>query len=256
MNRHHAPAKRRQEDGDNFASAPCALLSPSFPPPLPAVPDYLEKHYWWAYLHPNAVRFFDRPWIINLILLGNYRRLARAARLELGDTTDQRLLQVACAYGELTPCIVAELQGKASLDVVDVAQIQLDNLQRKLPADAPVRLWREDSTALGFSDGSFDQTLLFFLLHEQPEEARRKTLAEALRVTRPGGKLVMVDFHSPSRLNPARYFMNVVLKLLEPFARDLWRHAIRDYLPAAFRQHPIRQRTCFGGLYQILSIDV
>ncbi|RIX45015.1 MAG: class I SAM-dependent methyltransferase [Rhodocyclales bacterium GT-UBC] len=256
MNHPANTTKRRQEDGGNFAASPCALLSPTARESQPVLPDYLEKHYWWAYLHPNAVRFFDRPWIINLILLGNYRRLARAARVELGDTTDQSLLQVACAYGELTPRIVAELRGKATLDVIDIAQIQLDNLRRKLPADAPVRLWRQDSTALGFHTASFDQTLLFFLLHEQPEEARRETLAEALRVTRPGGKLVIVDFHSPSRLNPARYFMNVVLKLLEPFARDLWRHEIRDYLPAAYRQHRIRQRTCFGGLYQILSIDV
>ena len=36
------------------------------PPVL--VPDYLEKTYWWAYTHPNAVRVFERQWLVNLIL--------------------------------------------------------------------------------------------------------------------------------------------------------------------------------------------
>jgi len=34
----------------------------------PAIPDYLEKVYWWAYLRPGAVRFFERQWLVNLIL--------------------------------------------------------------------------------------------------------------------------------------------------------------------------------------------
>jgi hypothetical protein len=32
------------------------------------VPDYLTEHYWWAYIHPKAVRFFERQWLVNLIL--------------------------------------------------------------------------------------------------------------------------------------------------------------------------------------------
>jgi len=219
------------------------------------VPWYLSKFYWWAYLHPNAVRLFDRPWIINLILLGNYRRLGNAALAALGSVKDERLLQVACVYGDLTPQLVGKLEGRASLDVVDGAQIQLDNLQRKLPAGKPVRLQRESATSLGFADGYFDKTLLFFLLHEQPEDVRRATLAEALRVTRPGGKLVIVDYHGPRRFNPVRYFMTAVLKTLEPFAMDLWRNEVVDYLPAHAKSLPIAKRTCFADLYQVVYIE-
>jgi hypothetical protein len=39
-----------------------------------AVPDYLERVYWWAYVHPNAVRLFERQWLVNLILWGNFAR--------------------------------------------------------------------------------------------------------------------------------------------------------------------------------------
>ncbi len=219
------------------------------------VPWYLRKFYWWAYLHPNAVRFFDRPWMINLILLGNYRRLGQAALAELGNVRDERLLQVACVYGDLTPQLAGRLEGNASLDVVDIAQIQLDNLQSKLPAGLPVHLRRENATHLGYADDHFDKTLLFFLLHEQPADVRRATLAEALRVTRPGGKLVIVDYHGPRRLNPVRYFMTAVLKTLEPFAMELWRNEIADYLPTQARSLPMGKRTCFADLYQIVCIE-
>jgi hypothetical protein len=35
------------------------------------VPDYLSRHYWWAYVHPQAVRLFERDWLVNLILWGS-----------------------------------------------------------------------------------------------------------------------------------------------------------------------------------------
>ena len=66
------------------------------------VPLYLAVHYWWAYVHPNAVKLFERQWLVNLILWGNYARLRDAALTELGDRLSGRTLQVACVYGDLT----------------------------------------------------------------------------------------------------------------------------------------------------------
>jgi ubiquinone/menaquinone biosynthesis C-methylase UbiE len=88
-----------------------------------------------------------------------------------------------------------------------------------------------DSAALGFADASFDRALLFFLLHEQPQAVRERTLAEALRVVRPGGTLTIVDYAPPSRFNPLRYFWKPVLDRLEPFARDLFSEEVAAWLP-------------------------
>lgn len=134
--------------------------------------------------------------------------------------------------------------------------IQLRNLRAKLPAAAPVTLHQRDSTALGFADASYDQAILFFLLHEQPEAARRQTLREALRVLRPGGKLVLVDYHLPRRLHPLRYLFRPVLRALEPFALDLWRHEIAQWLPESVSAAQMRKQTYYGGLYQKLVISV
>src|SRR5579859_1726635 len=196
-----------------------------------AVPGYLQQTYWWAYVHPRAVKLFERQWLVNLILWGNFARLRDAALDALGSRISGRTLQVACVYGDLTSRLRKRLTTAGSLDVVDVLKVQLDNLTRKLTGDPRVGIIQGDSSALDIPSGSYDQVLLFFLLHEQPEDVRRRPLSEALRVVKPGGKVVIVDYHRPKKMNPLYLPMIAILTTLEPFAMDLWRHEIKDWLP-------------------------
>jgi len=218
------------------------------------IPEYLHNTYWWAYLHPRAVHIFERQWLVNLILWGNFARLRDAALQEMGDVINGRVLQVACVYGDFTEHLVRRLGPQGSLDVIDVAPIQIKNLQTKLSKPQHVNALLQDSTDLHFEDGSHDSVVVFFLLHEQPADVRRKTIAEALRVTKPGGKLVFVDYHKPVAASPFRYLMVPVLTTLEPFAMDMWNGEIVDWLPTDVKVSQIEKQTYFGGLYQKVVI--
>ena len=218
------------------------------------IPQYLETTYWWAYLHPNAVRLFERQWLVNLILWGNFAKLRDAALQEMGTVIEGNVLQVACVYGDFTEHLVSRLSPTAHLDVIDVAPIQIKNLKEKLSAQSQVSVLRQDSTALQFDDASKDAVVLFFLLHEQPADVRRKTIAEALRVTKPGGKLIFVDYHRPVAKSPFRYLMVPILTTLEPFAMDIWRNEISSWLPAGVTPAKIEKQTYFGDLYQKVVI--
>lgn len=220
------------------------------------VPSYLSDAYWWAYVHPRGVHVFERQWLVNLILWGNFARLRDAALDALGARLPGRTLQVACVYGDLTRRLLGRLDAQGTLDVVDILPIQLANLRRKLPQDPRVSLVRDDSAALGAAAASYDRALLFFLLHEQPEAVRRATVAEALRVVRPGGQVVIVDYHRPSAANPLHWPMRGILRTLEPYALDLWRHELEHWLPAGLPLARTQKRTMFGGLYQMLRITV
>ena len=213
-----------------------------------AVPRYLDETYWWAYVHPAAVRVFERQWLVNLILFGNYARLRDAALAEFGPRPG-RSLQIACVYGDLTERLSTRIGADASLDVVDVLPVQLSNLARKLNGEGRARLFLGDSSALGVEDASYDRALLFFLLHEQPADVRRATLAEALRVVKPGGTVVVVDYHRPARWHPVRPLLKPILGRLEPYAKDLWREDLSAWLPANYRG-PVVKQTYFGALYQ------
>jgi ubiquinone/menaquinone biosynthesis C-methylase UbiE len=224
--------------------------------PSARIPAYLEKTYWWAYVHPNAVRIFERQWLVNAILWGNFRRLRDAALDELGHEIHGRTLQIACVYGDFSPKLATRLAPGATLDVVDVLPIQLTNLHKKMALDPRVTPLLGDSADMNIADASYDQTILFFLLHEQPEAVRQRTLSEAVRVTRPGGRIVIVDYHLPKRFHPLRYLFRPVLHVLEPFALDLWNHELTNWLPATIRPEQIQKDTSFGGLYQKLVITV
>ena len=215
-----------------------------------AIPDYLHNTYWWAYLHPRAVHIFERQWLVNLILWGNFAKLRDAALQEMGDVINGRVLQVACVYGDFTEHLVRRLGPQGSVDVIDVAPIQIKNLQAKLSNPQHVNALLQDSTDLHFEDGSHDSVVVFFLLHEQPADVRRKTISEALRVTKPGGKLIFVDYHKPVSINPFRYIMVPILTTLEPFAMDVWRGEIVDWLPTDIKVSKVEKQTYFGGLYQ------
>jgi hypothetical protein len=67
---------------------------------------------------------------------------------------------------------------------------------------------------------------------------------------------VLVDYHLPRRLHPLRYLFRPVLKALEPFALDLWRHDITEWLPEGIGAEQIRKQTYFGGLYQKIVINL
>ena len=222
----------------------------------PSVPSYLSDTYWWAYVHPRAVRLFERQWLVNLILWGNFARLRDAALDALGPVLEGRTLQVACVYGNLTQRLLERIAPQGTLDVVDILPIQLQNLHCKLPADPRVTLIHGNSSSLPRASAGYDRALLFFLLHEQPEPVRQATIAEALRVLKPGGELVIVDYHRPSRTNPLYLPMKAILHTIEPYALDLWRKALESWLPTDARITRLDKRTMFGGLYQILRITV
>jgi ubiquinone/menaquinone biosynthesis C-methylase UbiE len=217
------------------------------------IPDYLTEHYWWTYVHPNAVRFFERPWLVNLILWGKYVMLRDAAVAELGEKLEGHTLQVACVYGDLTPRLAKRVPPGSTIDIVDVLPIQLANLRAKLPQGTPARFLEMNSSKLHLPDASYDRVLLFFLLHEMPPPVREATLREALRVLRPGGKLVLVDFARPSAWHPLKYLWHPVLTRLEPFAPDLWTKPIETWLPPG--QRIVSRTGYFGGFYQMVVIE-
>ena len=81
-------------------------------------------------------------------------------------------------------------------------------------------------------------------------------MAEAIRVTRPGGRVIFVDYHGPKQSNPMRYVMKPVLSWLEPFAMDLWREELTGFLPDHIQASQIQSEFYFGGLYQKVVITV
>ncbi|NOZ51987.1 MAG: class I SAM-dependent methyltransferase [Gammaproteobacteria bacterium] len=227
-------------------------------------PEYLVRHYWWAYLWHWGVWFFDHQPIINAILFGQYRTLSlRALRDCMKNRPQGRFLQLTCAYGSLTPALLKAMDDE--LYLMDVADIQLTASRKKLTDETRERLLcaRMNAELLAYGDNVFATVLIFFLLHELPSDAREHSVSEAIRVLQPGGRLVITEYgacpkkHLLWRLWPTR----LLLQRLEPFLESFWRLD----LIAMLQQHAKKQDKvikqidefhCFSDFYRVCVFEL
>jgi len=255
-----APSSQAEPVVDPAASLPAAYRQSR---EVVELPHYLVHSYGWAYLWPPAVWFFDHQPIINAILFGNYRKVMDAT-LRLMSPNEGRAgdtLLMGMAYGELAPTLARHV---SNLHVIDAATIQLEAAGRKLEqAGLEAHLGLMQAEALTYNDDAFDVSLMFLLLHEMPAESRRRCLAEAVRVARPGGRVVVAEYGERGRRHPFHRFAPIrwILTRAEPYLDGFWRERLDDVVAASAMDvgksvEPAERIDVFGGFYRVASYQV
>ncbi|WBO65113.1 class I SAM-dependent methyltransferase [Streptomyces camelliae] len=101
----------------------------------------------------------------------------------------QRVLDMGCGTGRFTvpmAALGAEVSG------LDISRAMLDVLQEKLDKEnLQASLNEGDMANLPFEDGSFDVVTSMLALMHIPVDDREKVFAEAARVLRPGGRMLI-----------------------------------------------------------------
>ena len=113
----------------------------------------------------------------------------------INPITGSQVLDIATGTGQQ-----AFAFGKKDCDVIgiDLSQAMLRVARRK-NTFRNVRFEVADATNLIFENDSFDVACVSFALHDMPLNVIRKTLREMVRVTRPNGKIVIIDYGLPKR---------------------------------------------------------
>jgi len=229
---------------------------------LDGIPIYLARHYWWAYLWPRAVWFFDHQPIINTILFGQYKKLMQATLVRLEHAPKQRVVQLTCVYGSLTPALIHHL-ASAPLHLTDVTPIQLALARSKAKKGPDLLVTRMNTEQLGYKANSFSTVVMFFLLHEMPAEARKNTLSECMRILAPGGSLLLTEYgplptgHLLYRFPPSRWLITG----LEPFLNGFWHDnlltLLQEYAAAHGKRIEIVSHThLFAHFYRVTEFGI
>ncbi len=151
------------------------------------------------------------------------------------------------------------------LYLVDVTTAQLEKSRDKLCAAEQARLIpiRMNAENLGFQNNSFMTVLIFFLMHEMPEDARHKAFNEALRVLAPGGQLVITEYGAEPRSHWIYRFwpLRKLLLKYEPFLNGFWCEDIVETLTTKANALDkniklIEEHKIFNQFYRVLVFQL
>ena len=148
--------------------------------------------------------------VTNTVLsLGQDRHWRRATRSALGIGPGQRVLDLAAG----TAVSTVELRKSGAWCVAADFSVGMlaAGTRRKVPKVAG------DATKLPFGDGVFDAVTISFGLRNVVDQ--RAALRELLRVTRPGGRLVVCEFSTPTNALFATVYKEYLMRALPRVAR-------------------------------------
>ncbi|MDR1415389.1 MAG: bifunctional demethylmenaquinone methyltransferase/2-methoxy-6-polyprenyl-1,4-benzoquinol methylase UbiE [Odoribacteraceae bacterium] len=148
------------------------------------------------------------------------------------------VLDVACGTGDFA--ITAARRGAARVTGVDISEKMLDVARAKARAkhlDHRVSFLQGDAEELHFPDGSFDAVTVAF--GARNFERLDKALDEIARVTRPGGRLVILEFSVPERFPVKQLYRFYFTRLLPRVGGIIsGRGDAYAYLPASVYPFP------------------
>ena len=183
--------------------------------------------------------------IYDLLMSRSFVRSARHRALTLLDIEPgDHVLLVGVGTGE----DLAFLPTSTSLVGIDLSEEMLEVARAKFPS-AELRVMNAES--ITYPDGSFDKVVLNLVL--SVVENPRQALAEALRVLKPEGRVVVFDKFLPAGESPslARRMLNVLTSWL---GTDINRR-FDDLSRGLPFQMVSEEPSLFGGSYRILLLE-
>jgi demethylmenaquinone methyltransferase / 2-methoxy-6-polyprenyl-1,4-benzoquinol methylase len=201
---------------------------------------------------------YDRT---NAVLsLGNDQLWRAATTRAVAPKRWQRILDLAAGTGASA---VALARSGADVVAADFSPGMIAEGRRRYNGVPNLTFVEADATALPFADDEFDAVTMSFGLRNVNEP--RTAIAELLRVTKPGGKLVICEFsHPPSRAFGGLYrFYNdrvlpVVAKVVSSNADayDYLNESIKDWPDQRTLSAWIREAGWSDVAYRNLSLGI
>ncbi len=125
-------------------------------------------------------------------------QVRRAADALLRPVAGERILDAGCGAGEVARALAATVGPEGRVTAIDASRIAVQHARSKDDGTG-VEYRVADVTALPFDDGAFDAVRCERVLQHlaEPEAG----LAELVRVTRPGGRVCLIDTDWQSMLS-------------------------------------------------------
>lgn len=129
---------------------------------------------------------------------------------------NEDVLDLGCGSGTLLRSAL-QLHPDCRFTGVDIDERMLVRARKKLGGLGSVRWLRGPATQLPIENASMDVVTSSLLLHHLTPEEKRDTLLEIVRVLRPGGRLLLVDFCRPT--DPCMALAFLLVRMIDGWNR-------------------------------------
>jgi SAM-dependent methyltransferase len=219
--------------------------------PQITLPPYLDLVYGDVYRDADKCARMDTKWSCLWRSFFQYNTLVAALVKEI--KTSQKVAQLGLVFGSQINETAMAVGIYGQYDIFDINPLEIKRNNAKYgKIFRNMKIFQKDISR-SLPDETYHTVICFMLLSEVPPATRIRIVNNALKMVKPGGKVVFIDWHAPLFYHPLRYLVRMYNRLRHPFVERLWERGIESYVQAEVRaQFSWRKSTYFGRMFQKL----
>jgi demethylmenaquinone methyltransferase/2-methoxy-6-polyprenyl-1,4-benzoquinol methylase len=149
----------------------------------------------------------------DLLSLGRTKAWRRIVTSIIGPKSGMKILDIAAGTGSSTRPLV---DGGADVIALDFSKGMIEIGKKK---HRDIKFVQGDALNIPFEDNSFDVTTISFGLRNTSNV--NLALKDALRVTKPGGRIVIAEFSHPTSFLFRKIYLNYLMKALPVISKKI-----------------------------------